>query len=71
MKRALHQIAAQSMEKAEQPSPVQHHMDYHHTSTPGTDVTAEEEKDFPTTPLDDDIWLEDPVPHRHLCIHEQ
>ena len=50
-------------------------MDCHFTSTPSTndsfqDATAEEE-DFPTAPLDDDIWLEDPVPDRHLCIHEQ
>ena len=61
--------------RAEPPLLVQHHMDDHHTSTPGTDnsfqnATAEEE-DFPTAPLDNDIWLEDPVPDRHLCIHEQ
>ena len=58
--------------RAEPPSPAQHHMDYHCTSTPGTDdsfqdVTAEEKEDFPTAPLDDDIWLEDPVPDRH-CV---
>ena len=53
-------------------------MYYHHTSTHGTDnsfqdatAAAEEEEDFPTTPLDDDIWLEDPVLDRHLSIHEQ
>ena len=45
-------------------------------STPNTDdpfqnVTAEEEEDFPTAPLDDDFWLEEPVPDRHLCIHRQ
>ena len=34
------------------------------------DATAED-KDFPTAPLDDDIWLEDPLPDRHQCIHEQ
>ena len=50
-------------------------MDYHHTSTLGTDdssqdATVEEEEDFPTAPLND-IWLEGPVPDRHLCIHEQ
>ena len=50
-------------------------MKYHHTSTSSTDdsfldATAEEE-DFPTAPLDDDIWLKDPVPDRQLCIHEQ
>ena len=42
-------------------------MDYHHTSTLGTDgcfqdATAKEE-DYSTAPLDDDIWLEDPVPN--------
>ena len=61
--------------RAEPPSPVQHHMNYHHTSTPSTDdsfqdATAEEE-DFPTTPVDDASWVEDPVPDRHLCIHEE
>ena len=34
------------------------------------DATNEEE-DFPTAPLDDDVWLEEPVPDRHFCIHEQ
>ena len=37
--------------------------------TPSQDATGEE--DFPTSPLDDAIWLEDPVPDRHLCIHGQ
>ena len=51
-------------------------MVYHHTSIPSTDdsfqdATTEEEEGFPTAPLDDDIWLEEPVPVRHLCIHEQ
>ena len=50
-------------------------MDYHHTSKPNPDdpfwdATAEE-NNFPTDPLDDDIWLEYPVPDRYLCIHEQ
>ena len=35
---------------------------------------AEEENDmeehFPTVSLDDDFWMEEPVPERHLCIHE-
>ena len=58
--------------RAEPLSPVQYHMDYHHTSTPITDdsfLDATAEEDFPTVPLGDDIWLEDP--DRHLCIHEQ
>ena len=50
-------------------------MDSHHTSTPSTDDpfqdTTAEEEDFSTAPIDDDTWLEDPVPDRHLCIHEQ
>ena len=54
---------------------LQHHMDTHNIPTPCSidsfqDATAEDE-DFPTAPLDDDIWLEDPVPDRHFCIHEQ
>ena len=62
--------------RAEPPLQLQHHIDYHHTSTPNMDdpfqdTTTEEEEDFPTDPLDDDIWLEDPVPDRYLCIHEQ
>ena len=44
---------------------------YHHTYDSFQDATNEEEGDFPTAPLNDDIWLEEPVPVRHLCIHEQ
>ena len=25
---------------------------------------------FPTAPLDDEVWSEDPIPDRQLCIHE-
>ena len=62
--------------RAGSPSQLQHHMVYHHTSTPNTndpflDATAEEDENSPTAPLDDNIWLEDPVPDRHVCIHEQ
>ena len=49
-------------------------MNYHHTSTPSTDQFFQDatvKENFPTVPLDDDIWLEDPIPDRHLCIHEQ
>ena len=37
------------------------------------DVPSEEEEEehFPTAPLDDDIWMDKPVPDSHLCIHEQ
>ena len=55
---------------------LQHHMATHNTAIPCSDdsfqdATAEDEEDFPTVPLDDDVWLEDLVPDRHFCIHEQ
>ena len=31
----------------------------------------EEEVDFQTVALDDDHWITDPVPDRHLCVHDQ
>ena len=31
---------------------------------------AHTEEHFPTVSLDDDVWMEEPVPERHLCIHE-
>ena len=49
----------------------------HHTVDSFQDITneeeeeEEEEEDFPTAPLHDDVWLQQPVPDRHLCIHEQ
>ena len=50
-------------------------MNYHHTSTPSRDDSFQdattEEEDFSIAPLDDDIWLEDPITERPLCIHEQ
>ena len=30
----------------------------------------EEEEHFSTAPLNDDVWMEEPVPDQHLCIHE-
>ena len=60
--------------RAEPPSPLQHNMDYHYASTSSTEDSFQDatgEEDFPTAPLDNSIWLEDPVPDRHLCIHEQ
>ena len=62
-------------DRAEPSSPAQYYINYHHTSTPSIDDSFQdatvEEEDFPKAPLDDDIWLEDPVPDRCLCIHEQ
>ena len=34
------------------------------------DDFKEDEEDFQTVALDDDHWITDPVPDRHLCIHE-
>ena len=28
------------------------------------------EENFPTVSLDNDFWMEEPVPERHLCIRE-
>ena len=28
------------------------------------------EEHFPTVSLDDNVWMEEPVSERHLCIHE-
>ena len=30
----------------------------------------EEEEHFPTAPLDDNVWMDEPVLDRHLCIYE-
>ena len=35
-----------------------------------TDNNEEEEEHFPTAPLNNDVWMEEPVPDRHLCINE-
>ena len=29
-----------------------------------------EEEDFQTVAVDDEHWIAEPVPDRHLCIHE-
>ena len=55
--------------RAELSSHVQQHMVYHHTDDAFQGATKEE--DFPTAPWNEDIWLEEPVPVRHLCIIEQ
>ena len=52
----------------EQSSLTEHQMAYHLTSA--EEEEDEEEEHFPTVPLDDDVYMEEPVPDRHLCIHE-
>ena len=57
--------------------PVEQPMCHCLTDNSFQDVTSEEEEEeeeeelFPTAPLDDKIWMEETVPDRHLCIHEQ
>ena len=58
---------------AESPLPVQHHVNHHHMSAPSTDqffMDGTTKENFPTAPLDDDIWSEDQIPDRHLFIHD-
>ena len=60
-------------------SSLEHHTCCHHlTSTPNTeqfstdDTTSSKDstkENLPTAPLDDDVWCEDPILDRHLCIH--
>ena len=61
--------------RTEQFSPVKQQMACHLTDDSMQDVTSEEEKEidehFPTVPLGDGVWMEEPVLDRHLCIHEQ
>ena len=60
--------------RREQSSPVEQEMACQLTNDSFQNVPSEEEEveeHFPTTPLDDDVWIEEPVPDRHLCIHEQ
>ena len=66
-------------------SPSEHHNQYHYciytqnTEQFYTDFnnvawdndTPSTEDHFPTAPLDDEVWSEDPIPDRLLCIHER
>ena len=35
------------------------------------DETTSFDKHLPTVPLDDDVWVEEPIPDRCLCIHNR
>ena len=64
---------------AEASSSVHHNLCHPNIPTPTTnlyltdawenDITSSE-ANLPTVPLDEDVWSEDPIPDRHLCIHE-
>ena len=53
--------------RMEHHSPVEHPMDCH---LPSADEEEDGEEHFPTAPLNDEIWMKEPVPDRHLHIHE-
>ena len=55
--------------RMEQNSPEEHPMAHHLTSIEGEEEEDTEEH-FSTAPLHDDVWMEEPIPDRHLCIHE-
>ena len=55
--------------RMEHHSPEGHPMACHLTSAHKEEEEEDDEKHFPTAPLNDDIWMEEPVPDRHLCIH--
>ena len=52
--------------RMEHHSPIEHLLAHHLSSTD----KDEEEEHFPTAPLNDDVWMEEPVSDRHLCIHK-
>ena len=59
--------------RMEHHSPEEHQMAHHLTSAIEEGKGKEEEdaeEHFPTAPLNDDIWMQEPIPDRHLCIHE-
>ena len=41
-----------------------------HLTSADKEEEEDDEEHFPTAPLNDDVWMEEPVPDRHLCIHE-
>ena len=59
--------------RMENHSPEEHPVAHHLTSAEEEEEDEEDEdleEHFPTSLLNDDVWMEEPVPDRHLCIHE-
>ena len=70
---ALHHQLTYKEDDTSSITPESHSSEYdilvHHLPS----ITEEDddmEEHFPTVSLDDDFWMEEPVPKRHLCIHE-
>ena len=51
-------------------SPEKHPLAHHLTCIEEDEKEEDAEEHFPTAPLNDDVWMEEPVPDRCLCIHE-
>ena len=53
---------------------MEHHLPDENTMACQLTSMEEDEEDaeecLPTALLDEDVWMEEPVPERHLCIHE-
>ena len=52
---------------------MKNHMNHHHTFPPSTDQFFKDdttEENFPTSPLDDNVWSEYQTLGRQLCIHD-
>ena len=56
--------------RMEHSSPKGHPMAHHLTSIEEDEEEDDTEEHFPTASLNDDVWMEEPVPYRNLCIHE-
>ena len=61
--------------RSEHSSPVEQQIIPHLIDDSFQDIPSEEEEEveehFPTALLDNDVWMEEPVPDGHLSIHEQ
>ena len=42
----------------------------HHLTSIAEEDDDDTEEHFPVESLGDNVWMEEPVPERHLCIHE-
>ena len=57
------------LDRTDHHSPIEHPMAHHLSSADENDV-GEEEEHFLIALLNDAVWMEEPVPDRHVSIHE-
>ena len=48
---------------------VHNHLNFNESLLAAVDFDDNDEVHFPTAPLDDPVWSEEPIPDRDLCIH--